>query len=179
MVPPMVMLTVGDLYRDQPVLIQSITTTIPDDAAWETLNEDNSGKLDWNYLAKYIKAKNVLFGQLPRTIDIGLSLYLLEKERAVVGGANFGHAPRREDYRGPRVNTVPNPGGPNKLHQSLVVNVIKPPSMPSTSANKSETPSVVTPTSQPFELLSTVPSVSLPPIPYDVGKTNTFLPFYP
>lgn len=101
-VPPMFFLTIGDLYKDQPILIQSVTITIPDDAAWETLNEDNTpyskkdGTGNWNYLAQYITSPDSggKFAQVPREVDLNFSFYLLEKERAIIGGANFGHAPR-------------------------------------------------------------------------------------
>jgi len=119
MVPPMVMMTIGDLYKDQPILIQSITTAIPDDASWETQNEFNSTQ--WEHLASYMHSSKVKYGQLPRTVDITLGLVLLEKERAMVGGANFGHAPRDEQMRFWNTKTVPNGGGPSELHKSFVV----------------------------------------------------------
>lgn len=120
MVPPMIMMTIGDLYKDQPILIQSITTTVPDDSSWETLNEDNMGSLDWQYLASYIKSPGVLYGQLPRTVDISLGLALLEKERAIVGGANFGNAPRNDNLDTWNTSTSNN-GRLNELDMSLVV----------------------------------------------------------
>lgn len=132
-VPPMFFLTVGDMYKDQPVLIQSITVTIPDDAAWETLNEDNSG--DWSYLVNYIKAVNsygslakVPFAQVPREVDLGFSLILLEKERAIIGGANFGHAPRLTDSNRNWLNyniETPLAKWPTKWSRDLVVDVTK------------------------------------------------------
>ena len=72
MVPPMFMLTLGDVYRDQPILIQSVTMTIPDDAAWETLNEENSGGT-WNYMGNTIQANGTLFGQVPREVELGVT----------------------------------------------------------------------------------------------------------
>ena len=124
MVPPMVMLTIGDLYKDQPILIQSVTTTIPDDATWEVQHQLNGEQ--WQHLVDYIKAPaNILFGQLPRTIDIALGLILLEKERAIVGGANFGHAPRGEEWERWNTTTVPDGGNPTDFHQSLVVDIPK------------------------------------------------------
>jgi hypothetical protein len=121
LIPPMVMLTIGDFYRDQPVLIQSINTSIPEDATWETLNEDNSGNEGWSYLAKYIKTDPTMnYGQLPREVDIDVTLILLEKERALVGGANFGHAPRNSDGSF-NSQTVPNNKFPNTMNRSLVV----------------------------------------------------------
>lgn len=122
MVPPMFMLTIGDLYKDQPVLIQSMTLTVPDDAIWETQNEDNT-KGDWNYMANLIKAPGSLFGQVPRDVEIGVTAILLEKERAVVGGANFGHAPRTEDFVEWNDDTVPIGKDPNDWNSNYVVEV--------------------------------------------------------
>lgn len=122
MVPPMFFLTLGDFYRDQPILIQSVVTTVPDDAIWETQNEDNQ-EGGWNYLAGLIKAPNVKYGQVPREVDLAFTVTLLEKERAVVGGANFGHAPRTEDWG--RYNTdTPNGKNPNKWNKNLLVDVV-------------------------------------------------------
>ena len=125
MVPPMVMLTLGDMYKDQPVLIQSVQTSVPDDAIWETQHQISTEQ--WKYLADYMSAPStVLFGQLPRTVDINLGLILLEKERAIVGGANFGHAPRNEELIPWNTSavTTDNSRQPTKLHQSLVVDVV-------------------------------------------------------
>ena len=119
MVPPMTMITIGDLYRDQPVLLQTITTTIPEDAAWETLNNDDNS-LDWNYLAKIVNSPNVLFGQLPREVTISVTLILLEKERAVVGGANFGSSYRDDTL----MNLIDKTR--SKMDDSMIVNVVKP-----------------------------------------------------
>lgn len=124
MVPPMVMLTIGDLYKDQPILIQTIAVNIPDDASWETQHQISGQQ--WEYLANYIKApSDILFGQLPRTVDIALTMVLLEKERAVVGGANFGHAPRGEQWERWNETAVPTGGSPTQFHQSLVVKTVK------------------------------------------------------
>lgn len=114
MVPPMVMLTLGDMYKEQPILIQTIGTTIPDDASWETQNTENM-KTGWEYLASYMKSKEPLYGQLPRSIDISLTMYLLEKERAVAGGANFGHAPRDSNWDFIASKNI------SRLHESFVV----------------------------------------------------------
>lgn len=126
MIPPMFMLTLGDFYREQPILIQSVTVTVPDDASWETLNEDNSPQ-GWNYLANMMHLSGDLrFGQFPREVDLAFSIVLLEKERAVVGGVNFGHAPRNEDFNGWNTNAVPTGGEPNKLNKALLVDVVNP-----------------------------------------------------
>ena len=117
MIPPMVMLTIGDLYTKQPMIIASMGFSVPENAVWETLNETNSPE-GWSYLAGYIKAPKVgmKFGQLPKAVDISLSGYLLEKERAVVGSAHFGHAPHTEDYIKDTFHDTP-----SELHKSMVV----------------------------------------------------------
>jgi hypothetical protein len=174
MIAPMVLLTVGDLYKDQPILIQSVVTTIPDDASWETNNEFNSA--EWSYLASYIKSPQVLYGQLPRSIDLSLSAILLEKERAVVGGANFGHAPRRTDNNEnwAEWNTdIPNGADPDKFHQSLVVNVIQ------TNNTTTKTPQTQTQTSPPTPVsvdAQQPPKYQLLSAPASVQPTSTLLP---
>lgn len=98
-VPPMFMITIGDLYKYQPVVITSVNVNIPDDAAWETLNEDNS-KNGWSYLNGAITSPNVKknYGQLPREAEIAITCNVLEKERSIVGGSHFGHEPRTDDW---------------------------------------------------------------------------------
>jgi hypothetical protein len=133
MIPPMVMLNIGDMYREQPVVITQVGISIPEDASWETLNEDNvvadkkTGNKLWSYLANYISATsvNTLYGQFPRSVDISLTMNLLEKEQPVVGGANFGHAPRTsifapdDDYQW-NTNT-PDKSNITEMNKSLVV----------------------------------------------------------
>jgi hypothetical protein len=97
-VPPMFMITVGDLYKYQPIVITSVNVNVPDDAIWETLNENNSDK--WSYLTNLIQCPDIgkNYGQLPREVEIAMTCNLLEKERAIVGGSHFGHAPRKDDW---------------------------------------------------------------------------------
>jgi len=80
---------------------------------------------EWSYLAGNIKAPDIkrLYGQLPKTVDMSLSCYLLEKERAIAGSANFGHAPHDEFYMANNYRSTPQiPNStPTELHKSLVV----------------------------------------------------------
>lgn len=117
-VPPMILLTIGDLYTKQPIVIGTIGITVPDEAIWETLSEYNVGRKEWYYLVNYIKAPKVgkLFGQLPMTVDISVNCYLLEKERAIVGAAHFGDAPHKEEYKEGEYQ-----GKPTEFHKNLVV----------------------------------------------------------
>jgi len=99
-VPPMFMLTIGDLYKFQPIVVTSINVNIPDDATWETLNELNTGeRAEWSFLNGQIRAPGVgkKFAQLPKEAEIAITCNLLEKERAIVGGSHFGHAPLADD----------------------------------------------------------------------------------
>src|ERR1035437_5440727 len=79
-VPPMFMVTIGDLYRFQPIVLRSITVNIPEDALWETLNEYNSD--EWSYLNGIITSTGIGngYGQLPREVEISVEGALLEKE---------------------------------------------------------------------------------------------------
>lgn len=97
-VPPMFMITIGDLYKFQPIVIRSVTMNIPDDALWETLNQYNSE--EWTYLNGIIKNPKLekRYGQLPRDVEINVEGALLEKERAQVGGSHYGHAPRKDNW---------------------------------------------------------------------------------
>jgi hypothetical protein len=98
MIPPMVLITIGDMYKNQPIVMTGITVNVPENATWETLSEENSS--EWTYLNGIIqsKNKNILYGQYPMEADISITCNLLEKEKAITGGANFGHAPRVVDW---------------------------------------------------------------------------------
>jgi hypothetical protein len=126
-VPPMMMLTIGDLYKFQPIVITSLNVNIPDDASWETLNENNS-KLGWSYLNGLITAPNLgkNYGQLPREAEIAVTCNILEKERAIMGGSHFGHEPRIDNWENKVIaerfltGSVPYLPVPTVLHQNFV-----------------------------------------------------------
>jgi len=93
-VPPFVLLTVGDMYKEQPIIINRVGLNIPDGASWETLNETYGQ--DWSYLNNIISwtGSNGKYAQFPREVEISLDLSVLQKERAIVGSAAFGHSVR-------------------------------------------------------------------------------------
>lgn len=153
-VPPMFMITIGDLYKYQPIVIRSVNINIPEDATWETLNENNSN--EWSYLNGKIKSNFVgkNYGQLPREVEISIEGALLEKERAVVGGSHFGHSPRKDnwedfldntgwmDENGFNVGAAGTEAAtylpvPSDLHEQLVE--INPPANPSTPSSPKST----------------------------------------
>jgi hypothetical protein len=92
-IPPMFMLTIGDLYKFQPIIITAVNVIIPDTATWETTSEQE--KFEWSYL------NNVIFwpnskgkvAQMPMEADINITCNILEKELAKVGGGHYGHSP--------------------------------------------------------------------------------------
>ncbi len=94
MIPPFVLLTLGDMYKEQPILINRVGLTIPDGASWEYLNENLNE--DWSYLNKIITwtGSKGKFAQFPREVEVQLDFAVLQKERPITGMANFGHAPR-------------------------------------------------------------------------------------
>jgi hypothetical protein len=119
MVPPMVKITIGDLYKEQPIILNTVSIEIPEDAIWETMNEDNTDKGQWSYLVDYLTSKKILsdgkqYGQFPRSATITIACALLEKERAIVGAANFGHAPHTDKYHPMDISNQP------YMHQGLV-----------------------------------------------------------
>jgi hypothetical protein len=124
MVPPMFMINIGDMYKFQPCIITSVTVNIPEDASWETLNSVNS--FEWAYLDEMITSKlsRKNYAQFPKEAEISMTCNLLEKERAIVGGAHFGHAPHTEDYI--RNEYIPSDPGkpffstPSEFHMGLV-----------------------------------------------------------
>jgi hypothetical protein len=184
-VPPMFMLTIGDLYKYQPVVITSLNVNIPDDAVWETLNENNS-KTGWTYLNGIIQAPNLgkNYGQLPREVEIAVTCNILEKERAIVGGSHFGHQPRVDNWE---VYGIKNPSAfavsgsadvpylpvITTIHQRLVEwnepsmpNVSTPPNAVATQRAAASTTTPTTPTS--FNLLSSTQTLA----PYQLPTTT-------
>ena len=87
-VPPLVMMTIGDIYKNQPIVINSINMTIPDNATWETISESDD---KFEYLNGRLKSNdNVTLAQFPREAEISIDANILEKEKPQVGLNNFG-----------------------------------------------------------------------------------------
>ncbi len=117
-IAPMFMLTIGDLYKYQPVVLTSVSINIPENASWETQAENSTE--DWSYLSKIVKSSvnKKRIGQLPREIEVSVACNVLEKERPIVGGNHFGHAPGSDNdsgYNQPtNVEHLPAPQGMSK-----------------------------------------------------------------
>ena len=88
--PPLITFTIGDMYKEQPLILQTVGITIPDEALWETLSEKYT--TDWEYLNGKIKwdKSSGFVAQFPRECDITIGGILLEQERPQTGRNNFG-----------------------------------------------------------------------------------------
>lgn len=93
-IPAFVLLTLGDMYKEQPIIINRVGLSIPEQAAWETVSENS--EQDWSYLNNIITwtGSKGKVAQFPREVEVSVDLTPLFKERPVTGMANFGHAPR-------------------------------------------------------------------------------------
>jgi hypothetical protein len=85
MVPPFINLTIGDMFTNQPIILQSVDITVPEEASWEL----SPSATTYSYFADIIQ-RNAVVGQVPICIEISISCALLEKERPNVGRQRFG-----------------------------------------------------------------------------------------
>ena len=87
-VPPLVMMTIGDIYKNQPIVINSINMTIPDNATWETISDSTD---TYEYLNGRLKSNvDMTLAQFPREAEISIDANILEKEKPQTGLNNFG-----------------------------------------------------------------------------------------
>lgn len=87
-VPPIIELRIGDMYHNVPIIINSITFSIPDDVSWETLPAADG---EYSYLAGMIKIPGVKYGQFPNRVEINIGAYVLEPENfPSIGNTSFG-----------------------------------------------------------------------------------------
>jgi hypothetical protein len=87
MYPPMVALTMGDLYEDQPAVITSVGISIPDDSLWESFR--GNGEQYNQYIGKqYYDAKTKSL-QLPTKVDVNVGMNLMEKERSTTSADHY------------------------------------------------------------------------------------------
>jgi hypothetical protein len=87
-VPPLVKMTIGDMYKDQPIIITNMSLSIPDNATWETLPQETN---QYNYSHKSIIYNNVQIAQFPMEADLTIDCNLLEINKPqVMNTNNFG-----------------------------------------------------------------------------------------
>lgn len=91
--PPMFQLTIGDLFVSQPIIINAVNVTIPENAAWETMPSKNYYEEVWSYLGGTITSPTAKYGQYPREVDIQVSCNIMEKKVPVIGGDHYISTP--------------------------------------------------------------------------------------
>lgn len=89
-IPPFVKLRLGDIYRNQPVIITTIGTTIPAEASWELVSNDRGEDRSYEYLNGTIKRNNVKSAQYPTMVNINVGMTMLEKRAPQTIARHFG-----------------------------------------------------------------------------------------
>lgn len=91
--PPMITLRLGDLFYDQPCVMQSVSVTIPEDTNWESLRaEDYMYELGGFQKSIDIVQFDAKSRQLPMKVDVSVQLKLMEKRQALGSDAHYGNA---------------------------------------------------------------------------------------
>jgi hypothetical protein len=89
-IPPFVKFRLGDMYRNQPVIITTIGTTIPPEASWELISNDRGESRTYEYLNGTIKRNNVKSAQYPTMVTLNVGMTLLEKRAPQTIARHFG-----------------------------------------------------------------------------------------
>jgi hypothetical protein len=87
--PPMITFRIGDLYVDQPAVLNSVNVSIPDDASWEMIRGDEYSYIYGTAETRIIN-KDVKTRQLPNIAEISINLRMLEKEKSLTSNYRFG-----------------------------------------------------------------------------------------
>ena len=88
MYPPMTTFRLGDMYVDQPCIIDSVSLNVSDDANWESLRSDQ-----YKYTSSAnntVSLNDVKTRQLPLQVDVSITMKLLEKSLSLGKNAHFG-----------------------------------------------------------------------------------------
>ncbi len=89
-IPPFVKFRLGDIYRNQPVIITTVGTTIPAEASWELVSNDRGENRSYEYLNGAIKRDNVKSAQYPTMVTLNVGMTLLEKRAPQTIARHFG-----------------------------------------------------------------------------------------
>lgn len=90
-VPPLVELRMGDLYHNQPIILRTISITIPDDASWELLSSATANSIyRYGIGRNEIVIDNVRYAQVPTRIEVSVNASVLEKDVPRARNFHFG-----------------------------------------------------------------------------------------
>tara|TARA_A100001037_G_scaffold67550_1_gene60015 strand:+ start:60683 stop:62356 length:1674 start_codon:yes stop_codon:yes gene_type:complete len=89
-IPPFVKFRLGDMYRNQPVIITDVSTTVPTEASWELVSNEHGKENNYDYLNGSIVRNNSRSAQYPTMVTMGVSMTLLEKRAPQTIARHFG-----------------------------------------------------------------------------------------
>jgi hypothetical protein len=133
-IPPMLKFNLGDLYKNQPMVLTNVGVTIPTEAGWETTSERQSRaytKYDYEFLNEAIQRgipkgndtidtnNRVYVAQLPTTATISISMKFLNKRLPKVGNRQFADSPEEHGTQMHGLSSIPNSNlgmGHNIIH---------------------------------------------------------------
>lgn len=78
-IPPFIKFTLGDMYKNKPAFIESLTYTVPDDSTWEIgLGQEKTNYANGVSYGKTIENTNTKNAKLPKVIEVAITLKLVE-----------------------------------------------------------------------------------------------------
>jgi hypothetical protein len=95
-IPPMVKFNLGDIYKNQPVLITDVQINIPTEGQWELTNNEYTGnKGKYQYLNETIERgfngdEKLKVAQYPTQAELSVSMKFLEKRLPQTKNRQFG-----------------------------------------------------------------------------------------
>ena len=78
------------MYRNQPVIITTVGTTVPQEASWELVSNERGTDRNYEYLNGTIKREDVKSAQYPTMVTINVGMTLLEKRAPQTMARHFG-----------------------------------------------------------------------------------------
>lgn len=95
--PPMLNFRLGDLYVDQPAVMNSVNVTIPDKSEWETLRDNDYSYIFGRGIDAFGREADISLKrdgrksrQLPLMADITVQLRIIEKQKSLTKNFHYG-----------------------------------------------------------------------------------------
>jgi hypothetical protein len=115
-IPPFIKFTLGDMYKNKPAFIESLTYTVPDDSTWEIgLGQESNRYANGTVYGQTIENKNTKDAKLPKVIEVAITLKLVESQDSVYevttvkdsNGAEFTEAKENKNLYGYKSTLIP------------------------------------------------------------------------
>jgi hypothetical protein len=115
-IPPFIKFTLGDMYKNKPAFIESLTYTVPDDSTWEIgLGQESNRYANGTIYGQTIENKNTKDAKLPKVIEVAITLKLVESQDSVYevttvkdsNGAEFTEAKENKNLYGYKSTLLP------------------------------------------------------------------------